>query len=124
MKTALYCRVALADQVAIGLQERSLSCYAAGNGYTDCVVYRDNGASGLTLNRPGMNRLLADTHSGKIQNIIATDLARIARNPTLTMELLDIAERQGVKVVTVQDGELNALFDSQMKAIFQHSSTV
>ena len=75
MKTALYCRIANADNTAMALQEEMLLRYAADNGYNDFIIYRDNGESGLTLDRPGMNALMADVRKGRIQTIIHDNLS-------------------------------------------------
>ena len=40
----------------------------------------DDGYSGTTMNRPGMNRLIKLVESGKVRTIIVRDLSRFARN--------------------------------------------
>jgi len=70
MKTAIYCRVALSDDSMIAKQEESLLRYATENGYSDCVTYRDNGKSGLTLDRHGLSAMMKDVRNNRIQAVI------------------------------------------------------
>jgi len=104
MKTAIYCRVALADDSMIANQELSLLCYAAKNGYRDCVTYRDNGVSGLTLDRPGLNAMMKDVRDKRIQAVIVKDAARIARDYIAFMKIIGELDNFGVMLITPQDG--------------------
>ncbi|GHV32063.1 hypothetical protein FACS18949_01940 [Clostridia bacterium] len=60
---AIYLRVASDDDFAIETQEQITRDYAARNGYGRCVCYRDNGKSGLNVNREGLQSLLSDVKS-------------------------------------------------------------
>ena len=44
-------------------------------------VYRDNGKSGTTENRPAYKRLLKDVRDGKINVIVVTGFSRLTRQP-------------------------------------------
>jgi DNA invertase Pin-like site-specific DNA recombinase len=68
-KTAIYTQLASADDERIAKQERELLEYAEGNGYGQCVCYRDNGKSGVTLNRPELQNMLSDVESGVIATV-------------------------------------------------------
>ena len=113
-RTVVYCRVACADETAIAAQEEVILRYADANGYTDCVVYRDNGASGISSDRPGWNALMADVCKGGVKTVLVKDLARVARSLTLFMEMYDELFGFGVTLVTVQDGKFEASFEDWM----------
>ena len=51
------------------------------SGLIICETYLDAGVSGGTLERPALQRLLADCRAGKIGTVIAQDLERLSRNP-------------------------------------------
>jgi DNA invertase Pin-like site-specific DNA recombinase len=50
MKAAIYSRVACADEVRVINQEEMLLQFAKRSGFGECVCYRDNGESGLSVN--------------------------------------------------------------------------
>jgi DNA invertase Pin-like site-specific DNA recombinase len=107
-KTAIYCRSALYDEIAVARQEAQCRKYAHAVGIEDedIDVYRDCGASGATLGRPAMNALTADITAGNVGAVIASALARIARNFALLSEWRELLRAYGVKLVTLSDGEI------------------
>jgi DNA invertase Pin-like site-specific DNA recombinase len=106
---ALYCRVASADEDVLAMQERLLRAYADANGYKDDGfveqrVYRDNGVSGLSMDRPGMNRLAEDIRAGGIRTVIVMDISRVSRNFSHTLDWLEFLKRHDVKFISIGDG--------------------
>ena len=83
-------------------------------GYSEYFVYLDNGANGLSIDRPGFNALMTDIPSDKIDTVIVRDISRIARNQALVMEVIDTFEQYGVKLVSLQEGELTPSLDDWM----------
>ncbi len=116
-KTALYCRSAQACEIAVGMQEWQLRKYAGEIGCDRLSRYLDNGASGVTLNRPAMNRLMDDIRGGKIEAVIAVNMARIARDVLLFHQFYAEARKYGVKVLTVQDGDAAAFTEAFVEGI-------
>jgi len=102
-KVVVYCRVAHSEDSAMKAQTESLMRFANAEGYAVDECYCDNGESGVTLDRPEMNRLLSDIRRGNIKTVIAKDLSRIARNFMLGMKFVDEAQKFDVTVVTVHD---------------------
>ena len=77
---AFYSRVACADTDSLSAQECHLANYAEANGYESGEFnthhfYSDNGESGLTLDRPGMNRL-GGRHKERAANKRPVSLSR------------------------------------------------
>jgi hypothetical protein len=110
-KTALYCRSALYNEIAVARQEAQCREYAHTLGFADAniAIYRDCGASGATLDRPAMNALTADIKIGNVDTVITRDSARVARNITLVSEWLELLRAYGVNLVTLAgdtDGEI------------------
>ena len=58
-KVAVYCRVASANDFAITKQEETLCNYASDNGLPVVMVYSDNGANGLSFDRPAFQEMMA-----------------------------------------------------------------
>jgi hypothetical protein len=105
-KTAIYCRTAIFDEIAVAKQEAQCwkCAHALGIGDAGIAVYRDCGTNGATLDRPAMNALTADIEAGSIGTVIAPDLARVARNFTLMSEWRELLRVYGVKLVTLAEG--------------------
>ena len=115
--TAIYCRTAQKCNDAISNQEAMLRRYAAENGYTNISLYVDNGFSGLTIDgRPGLDEIRQGMESGSIEAIIVKDFSRIARGIYPLWELANEAERHGVALVSIHEGE----FQQMMGDIFSH----
>ena len=70
------------ESCSIQSQRTCIKQYLRSNGFSvDCLLeIVDDGYSGTTMNRPGMNRLIKLVESGKVRTIIVRDLSRFARN--------------------------------------------
>src|SRR3954468_2938937 len=62
------------------------------------AVFRDDGYSGATLNRPGLDRLRDAARAGEVDRVLVTDPDRLARNYVQLMVLLGELERAGCEV--------------------------
>ena len=105
-RAAVYCRLAQADDEAMALQKERILRYAAELGYTNPIVYADNGASGLTLDRPAFSAMNADIAVGKIGAVIVLSISRIGRNPIELLSWIDKTMRKGI-VLNAWDGSLD-----------------
>ena len=99
--TALYCRLAHADDTRTKQQEADLRQFAEVQGYSTVVSYVDNGASDLTMNRPALSELDGDIKAGKIQTVIVCDISRIGRDYTKTHKWIDSLDDSSVEFVIV-----------------------
>ena len=68
------------ESLSIENQRAILREYVSQKGWTVYDEYVDDGISGTTFNRPGVQRLLNDAKNGKINLIICKDLSRFGRN--------------------------------------------
>ena len=109
-KTALYCRTATYNDFVIKNQEERLRRFAKKNGYTNPACYTDNGENGLTLDNPGMKRLIADIESGNVQTVIVIRVDRIARSYERLLEWKMLIEKYDVECISVDESKLG--FDS------------
>lgn len=123
-KVVAYCRVASADDTSMKMQTDTVMAFAEAEGYAVSECYCDNGESGRTLNRPEMERLLADIRNGKISIIVAKDYSRIARDFMLTMEFTDIAKKHGVTIVTMYEGASIPMMENFANHLLRSSSVV
>lgn len=83
MKQAvIYARVACADEQSDNkIKQQVESCKAVlGDGYDCADIFTDIGYSGLSLDRPGLQKLLDTCKNGKVDLVVTCDTARISRN--------------------------------------------
>jgi site-specific DNA recombinase len=103
MRTVVYVRVSTLRQAQAQTIEQQLdrlrTCFRArGAELTSEDVFRDDGYSGATLNRPGLDRLRDAARAGEIERVLVTDPDRLARNYVQLMVLLEELERLGYEV--------------------------
>lgn len=103
MRTAIYARISTvthSQQHSIEEQiSRLRACLLArGEAVADEHVFRDEGRSGATLNRPALDRLRDHVRLGDYDCILVTSPDRLARNYVHQMLLLEELERAGCRV--------------------------
>jgi site-specific DNA recombinase len=120
---ALYCRAAgrQTDGVNLENQIQILLCYAKERGLAGFTLYADNGASGITLDRPALNTLKADIEAGHVGEVAVADLSRVARNLTLFARFEAWAKSYGVGIVNVRGGETATLRYADIAAVYRSS---
>src|SRR5215218_11059263 len=100
---AAYVRVSTQRQAqsqSIEQQLERLCAHLRGQGeeLTSEAIFRDDGYSGATLNRPGLDRLRDAVRAGEVEQVLVTDPDRLARNYVQLMVLLEELERAGCEV--------------------------
>jgi site-specific DNA recombinase len=103
LRVALYARVSTPHQTqaqTIGQQLERLKQHVREQGWLlqDEHVFQDDGLSGASLNRPGLDRLRDSVRYGEVDCILITTPDRLARNYVHQMILLDELERCGCQV--------------------------
>lgn len=99
-KVVLYCRVSTADQAREGYsideQIERLTKYAESQGFDNIEVYVDPGFSGASMNRPALQKLIADVEAGKVKKVLVYKLDRLSRSQKDTLELIeDVFRKNG-----------------------------
>lgn len=103
MRSAIYARTSTlthSQQHSIEEQIQRLRALLLSRGAqaTDEHVFRDEGRSGATLNRPALDRLSDHVRLGDYDHILVTSPDRLARNYVHQMVLLEEFERAGCRV--------------------------
>jgi len=104
MRVAVYARVSTVRQVQAQTTEQQLDrlrAHAEGQGWTlppECV-FRDDGYSGASLRRPGLDRLRDVAASVRLDRILITEPDRLARNHVHQVLLVEELQRHGAEVV-------------------------
>lgn len=102
MQAAIYIRVSTEDQAKHGysLAEQREACYrrAISLGATAILEFADEGVSGATLDRPGLNALREAVQGGRIDVIIVRDPDRLSRRLAHQLLLTEEFEKAGVRL--------------------------
>lgn len=103
MRSAIYVRVSTvthSQQHTIEEQINRLrtSLLSRGEAPADEHVFRDEGRSGATLNRPALDRLRDHVRLGDYDRVMVTSPDRLARNYVHQMVLLEEFERAGCRI--------------------------
>lgn len=82
---ALYLRLSRDDGEAgesnsIQNQKKLLQKCAKDLGYSNTVIFSDDGVSGTTMNRPGFVKMIKEIEAGHVAAVIVKDLSRLGRN--------------------------------------------
>ena len=93
-KVGMYLRLSRDDErqgesLSIENQRRILTNYINENGWTLYDTYIDDGISGTTFDRPGVQRLLDDAKAGNINLILCKDMSRFGRNYIMVGQYVD-----------------------------------
>ena len=100
MRTAIYVRVSTSRQAQAQTIEQQLDrlrtrMQEQGEDIVSDTIFRDDGYSEATLNRPGLDRLRDAVRAGAVGRVLVTDPDRLARNYMQLMVFLEELEHHG-----------------------------
>ena len=103
-----YIRVSTEEQAKQGIsldnQKAKIQAFATAKGWALTRIYKDEGKSGKSLNRPGIQELLQDAVSGQFEIIIVYRVDRLTRKQRDLWYLLeDVFDKNGVGFVSVNE---------------------
>lgn len=101
----LYVRVSSSEQVGYSLadQERTLRQYCEAMQWNVLEVFRDEGISGKSVRRPGLQRMIQSVKDGTVKKVVTLKLDRLSRNSRDLLNLTDELEECGVSISYVKD---------------------
>src|ERR1700688_3709461 len=107
MKAIGYVRVSTDKQadrgVSLDAQTEKIRAMAVVHNADLADIIVEAGESAKSLNRPGMQRLLALVDSGEVNAVIVAKLDRLTRSVKDLCELLERFERHGVALISVAE---------------------
>jgi len=102
MATGIYLRVSSHKKQDTRSQEPDLTTWAKAQ-HDEVHWYRDQ-FTGTTMQRPGLNRLLANVATGKINRLCVWRLDRLGRTAAGLITLLDDLQAKNVGFVSLREG--------------------
>ena len=117
--TALYCRLSQEDMQAgesgsIQHQKMILQRYADEHHFLNTKFFVDDGFSGVSFEREGLQAMLQEVEAGRVATVITKDLSRLGRNYLKTGELIEIVfPENGVRYIAINDGVDTAREDNE-----------
>ncbi len=104
MKTAIYVRVSTEEQAkegySISAQINLLAEYAKLNNFEIYNIYKDEGLSGRTNNRPALNQMLNDAKNKSFDVVLVWKISRLSRNLKNLLNIVDILECLGISFIS------------------------
>jgi DNA invertase Pin-like site-specific DNA recombinase len=101
MAAGIYLRVSSRQQDERS-QEPDLQTWAKAQG--EAVTWFKDKFTGTTMDRPGLERLLADVRAGKISKVVVWRLDRLGRTAKGLLTLLDELQVLGIGFVSLREG--------------------
>ena len=117
--TALYCRLSQEDMQAgesesIQNQKLILQKYADEHHFFNTRFSIDDGFSGVSFERKGLQEMLREVEAGNVATVITKDLSRLGRNYLKTGELIEIIfPEYDVRYIAINDGVDTAREDNE-----------
>ena len=117
--TALYCRLSQEDMQtgeseSIQNQKIILQRYADDHHFFNTRFFVDDGFSGVSFEREGLQTMLREVEAGNVATVITKDLSRLGRNYLKTGELIEIIfPEYDVRYIAINDGVDTAREDNE-----------
>jgi DNA invertase Pin-like site-specific DNA recombinase len=109
--TILYSRLSCEDEnktgesLSIENQKKLLEDYAISANLTNIIHIVDDGISGTTFNREGMNRAVEEIDKGNVANFLCKDISRLSRSIVDTTLFLEKLQEKNVRFIAISDNE-------------------
>ena len=133
-KSLIYCRVSTEEQAEKGYsldaQENLCRDFAQINGYQIVGVFRDEGKSGTTLDRPALKDALSKCQQdNSINALIVQETDRLARNTKDHLTIKALLRKADVKIISVaqpmlDDSPEGNMIDTILASINQFQSDI
>jgi DNA invertase Pin-like site-specific DNA recombinase len=93
------------DSNSIQTQKKLLTKVAKEKGYTELLVFSDDGVTGTTMKRPGFQAMIQEIERGNIGAVFVKDLSRLGRNyREVGYYMEEFFPDHDVRLVAVSDG--------------------
>ena len=93
------------ESYSISNQKKLLTKMAKDMGYTNIVTFVDDGVSGVTMNRPGLNAMMAELEKSHASAVFVKDMSRLGRNYIEVGRLMEeFFPAHDIRLIAISDG--------------------
>jgi len=93
------------DSNSIQTQKKLLEKVAREKGYSELLIFSDDGVSGTTFERSSFRAMIDEIEAGNVGTVICKDMSRIGRDYLQTGFYTEVFFRQhGVRFIAVSNG--------------------
>lgn len=134
LNALIYCRVSTEEQAEKGYsleaQEKFCREFAQNNGHEVVGVFRDEGRSGTTLDRPALKDALSRCQQDKsVKALLIQETDRLARNTKDHLTIKSLLRKAGVKIISVaqpmlDDSPEGNMIDTILASVNQFQSDI
>lgn len=108
MKAIAYLRVSTdaqagEDRFGLSSQRDAVEAYAKSNGIQIINTFTDEGYSGATLTRPGLQEMLAESAEGSFTVVLVAKMDRVARDLFIQLWIEKELLKHGIELVSVSE---------------------
>jgi site-specific DNA recombinase len=101
-RTACYARTN--DRIkGLDSQIKALRIFCEQNNISNWELFADEGVSGTTASRPGLDRMMADVENDEIENVIVFDFSRHSRSVTHMLKGLQTMKKHQTNFISLSD---------------------
>ena len=89
---------------SISNQKAMLEEFAARQGFTNIVHFKDDGISGTCFDRPGFLAMMKEVEAGNVEYLCIKDMSRMGRDYLKVGQIMEILRQRGVRLIAINDG--------------------
>src|SRR5947207_15634736 len=101
-RVACYLRVSTTEQT-VENQRNDLRAYCKARGWDDVIEYSDTGVSGTRERRPGLDHLMSEVKSRRVDVVVVAAFDRFGRSVRHLVESLEAFRHLGVEFISLRE---------------------
>ena len=109
MRCAIYARYSTENQRQASINDQIHDCRRhierEGGTVDESLVFVDAAASGATMHRKGLTKLLRAADAGRFDVLVVEDVSRLSRDTADATGMLRHLDQRGIKIVGVADSK-------------------
>ena len=101
-RVACYLRVSTTEQT-VENQRNDLRAYCKARGWDDVIEYSDTGISGTRERRPGLDHLMSEVKSRRVDVVVVAAFDRLGRSVRHLVETLELLRHLDVEFISLRE---------------------
>ena len=101
-RVACYLRVSTTEQT-VENQRNDLRAYCQARGWDDVIEYSDTGVSGTRERRPGLDHLMSEVKSRRVDVVVVAAFDRLGRSVRHLVETLELLRHLDVEFISLRE---------------------